>query len=92
MDSDRVWKFVKYLAFCVMAILGVVLLVQYISLAQLNNKNANLKQDYNNAQIEYNEKNEYKNNLEENYNQFVEDQSKENNNMKYGDEEVIVGK
>lgn len=89
MDSSRVWKFVKYLAFSVMIVLGVVLLVQYISLAKLTNQSNALDSEYSKAQTEYNEKSDFKKDLEDNYNQYVEDKCKENENMKYDNEEVL---
>lgn len=92
MESDRVWIFIKYLAYSIIAILGIVLLVQYINLAQLTHTNSSLIQQANSLQQEYNQKSDLESDLEENYNQYIEDEAKENQNMKNENEEVIVGK
>lgn len=91
MQNSRIWIFLKYLSFVVIIVMAIVLIAQYINLAQLNGKNNNLLNDLNVATNELEQKQQTKTNLENNYNEFVEDQAKENLNMKDENEEVIIG-
>ena len=68
----------------------IVLLAQYISLAKLNKEKILLENQLIDAQTEQQEKEK----LLEYYgtDEFIEDQAKENFNMKNKDEEVIIAK
>lgn len=72
--------------------MSVVLLVQYISLAGLNQTNDNLNTKYASNEQELNQKNDYLEQLTNNYDQYVEDYQKENGNMQNSGEQVIVPK
>lgn len=88
--NTKVWKLIKYIALSIIAITFVILLVQFISLGSLNNKGNELNKEYNNLSTEYAQKLETKNNLENNYSQFIEDECKEKYDMKNQNEEVLI--
>ena len=89
-ENSRIWKFLKYLSFTIIAIMAVVLLAQYINLAVLNGKNDSLQ---NSLQTDINTLEQKEKLLEDiSTDQFIEDQAKENLGMKDDDEEVIIGK
>ena len=87
-ENSRIWKFLKYLSFTIIAIMAVVLLAQYINLAVLNGKNDSLQ---NSLQTDINTLEQKEKLLEDiSTDQFIEDQAKENLGMKDDDEEVIT--
>lgn len=92
MEKEKIWQFVKYLAFVIMSILSIVLIAQYIQLNKINNQNKDLNNQLNVVSRELSEKEKMKSDISENYNEFVEDKCKEEYNMKKDNEEVIIGK
>lgn len=70
----------------------IILTVQFVSLGSLNNKNNTLSKELEDLSNQYIQKQETKNNLENNYSQFVEDECKEKYDMKNEKEEVLVAR
>lgn len=83
------WKVVKYIAFAVIVLMSVVLVIQFVNLAKLQNENWELSQEYQTMQQELADKTAYKQELENNP-AYVQDTAKEKYNMKNSNEEVIV--
>jgi cell division protein FtsB len=89
MQNNRVWTFLKYLSFVMIALMAVVLLSQYINLAILNNKNENLRKDLQAITTELANKEDSLEHISSE--EFLEDQAKENLGMKEEGEEIIIG-
>lgn len=92
MSSVDKWKVVKYIAFAIIALMFVVLVVQYVNLGGLSRKNARLSSELNSVSQELAGKEQKKEEIEKNYNQFVEDEAKEKYDMKNQNEDVIQAK
>lgn len=92
MSSVDKWKVIKYIAFAIIALMFVVLVVQYVNLGGLSRKNARLSSELNSVSQELANKEQKKEEIEKNYNQFVEDEAKEKYDMKHQDEDVIQAK
>ncbi len=86
------WKVIKYIAFSFIALMFVVLTIQFVNLAKLNSENNSKTNQINQLTQELQEKSEFEESLRNSYDRFVEKTAKEDLNMKYSDEEVIVGK
>ena len=74
-DKQTIIKMIIYVAF---AILILVLLAQYISMAQLNNKKAKLDAELNSTTSQYEKLNDEYNDINENYDDYVEDYVRDN--------------
>ena len=92
MSSVDKWKVVKYIAFAVIALMFVVLVVQYVNLGGLSRENVRLSSELNTVSQELNNKEQKKEEIEKNYNQYVEDEAKEKYDMKNQDEDVVQAK
>ncbi len=90
--NTKLWNIIKYIAISIIAIMFIILTVQFVSLGSLNNKNNTLSKELEDLSNQYIQKQETKNNLENNYSQFVEDECKEKYDMKNEKEEVLVVK
>ena len=90
--NTKVWNIIKYIAISIIAIMFIILTVQFVSLGSLNNKNNTLSKELEDLSNQYIQKQETKNNLENNYSQFVEDECKEKYDMKNEKEEVLVAR
>lgn len=90
--NTKLWNIIKYIAISIIAIMFIILTVQFVSLGSLNNKNNTLSKELEDLSNQYIQKQETKNNLENNYSQFVEDECKEKYDMKNEKEEVLVAK
>ena len=74
-DKQTIIKMIIYVAF---AILILVLLAQYISMAQLNSKKAKLDAELNSTTSQYEKLNDEYNDINENYDDYVEDYVRDN--------------
>ena len=92
MSSVDKWKVVKYIAFAIIVLMFVVLVVQYVNLGGLSRENARLSSELNSVSQELAGKEQKKEEIEKNYNQFVEDEAKEKYDMKNQNEDVIKAK
>lgn len=92
MSSVDKWKVVKYIAFAIIALMFVVLVVQYVNLGGLSRENTRLSNELNSVSQELANKEQKKEEIEKNYNQYVEDEAKEKYDMKHQDEDVIQAK
>lgn len=90
--NTKLWNIIKYIAISIIAIMFIILTVQFVSLGSLNNKNNTLSKELEDLSNQYIQKQETKNNLENNYSQFVEDECKEKYDMKNEKEEVLVAR
>ena len=90
--NTKLWNIIKDIAISIIAIMFIILTVQFVSLGSLNNKNNTLSKELEDLSNQYIQKQETKNNLENNYSQFVEDECKEKYDMKNEKEEVLVVK
>ena len=90
--NTKLWNIIKYIAISIIAIMFIILTVQFVSLGSLNNKNNSLSKELEDLSNQYIQKQETKNNLENNYSQFVEDECKEKYDMKNEKEEVLVAR
>ena len=90
--NTKLWNIIKYIAISIIAIMFIILTVQFVSLGSLNNKNNTLSKELEDLSNQYIQKQVTKNNLENNYSQFVEDECKEKYDMKNEKEEVLVVK
>lgn len=86
------WKVVKYIAFAFIALMTVVLTIQFVNLAKLNRENYSTTSEINTLNEELQQKTEFEQTLKANYEGYVEEQAKENLNMKNPNEEVVIGK
>ena len=92
MSSVDKWKVVKYIAFAIIALMFVVIVVQYVNLGGLSRENTRLSNELNSVSQELASKEQQKEDIEKNYNQFVEDEAKEKYDMKNNDEQVVEAK
>lgn len=90
MTSVDKWKVIKYIAFAVIFLMAVVLIIQFINLAKLQNESNALNSSIKQMEQELQDKTDYKNSLENNPS-YIEDTAKGKFNMKYKDEDVLVG-
>ena len=90
MEQSRIWTFLKYLSFAIIAIFVVVLFAQFIELSKLNRENQSLNHELETTSQEYQDKQNLEADLNENYSSYATDQAKEEYDMKNISEEVIV--
>ena len=73
------------------AVFFVILLSQYITIAQLNNKNDRLNAELSSATNQYNELDKTYNDISSNYEDYVEDYVRDN--YDYGhDDDILINK
>lgn len=89
--SSAIWIVLKYVIIGVISLLFVVLAVQLISIANLRRSNSNLSGELNSTLTEREQKQNQLDELQNNFDKFVEDQAKENLNMAGENEEVLIG-
>lgn len=92
MSSVDKWKVVKYIAFAIIVLMLVVIVTQYVNLGALSREDARLSRELNSVSQELSVKEQKKEDIENNYNQYIEDEAKEKYDMKYQDEQVIQAK
>ena len=92
MSSVDKWKVVKYIAFAIIALMFVVLVVQYVNLGGLSRENARLSSELNSVSQELASKEQKWEEISNKRDQFVEDEAKEKYDMKHQDEDVIQAK
>lgn len=92
MSSVDKWKVIKYIAFAIIALMFVVLVVQYVNLGRLSRENARLNGELNTVSQELSDKEQKKEEITNKYSQFVEDEAKEKYGMKNNDESVVEAK
>lgn len=86
------WKVVKYIAIAFIALMTVVLTIQFVNLAKLSRENYSTTSEIATLTEELQQKTEFEQSLKSNYDGYVEQKAKENLNMKNPNEEVVVGK
>lgn len=92
MSSVDKWKVIKYIAFAIIALMFVVLVVQYVNLGRLSRENARLNGELNTVSQELSDKEQKKEEITNKYSQYVEDEAKEKYGMKNNDESVVEAK